>query len=148
MPTILTEKRHTAGYLISEARGHRSRDNVTLSGGTKIVAGQVLAKRPGGTAAATAKPGNTGNGTFTLDATTPVLVNAQLGSYVARCTAAATNSGTFRVFDPTGDVIGDVVVGTTFNDQIKFLISDGTTDLSSAPNSTLTSQLCSTYLCR
>ena len=72
--------------------------------------------------------GNTGDGTFTLDATTPVVGSAQAGVYVVRCTIAAANGGTFRVFDPTGDVIGDVVVGATFNDQIKFVIADGATD--------------------
>lgn len=128
MPTILTENRHAGGYLISEARGHRSRAIVTLSGGTKMVAGQVLARKPGGTATAAPKAGNTGDGTFTLDPTTPVLVNAQLGSYAVRCTAAAPNSGTFRVFDPEGNVLGDVAVGATFSDQIKFEIADGATD--------------------
>lgn len=49
---------------------------VTQSGSTQIVAGQVLVKKPGGTATAPAKAGNTGDGTFTLDPSTPVLANA------------------------------------------------------------------------
>lgn len=128
MPTILTEKRHAGGYLISEAQGHRSRVVVILSGSTQIVAGQVLAKKPGGTATAAAKAGNVGDGAFALDPSTPVLVNAQLGVYAVRCIAGATNSGTFRVFDPEGNVLGDVAVGATFSDQIKFAIADGATD--------------------
>ena len=126
--TPLIEGRHDGGFLVSESRGHRSRDRGTLSGAATIPAGQVLGRKVGGTAAAAAKAGNTGNGTFTLDATTPVVGNAQPGVYVVRCTTAAANGGTFRVFDPTGDVIGDVAVGATFNDQIKFVIADGATD--------------------
>jgi hypothetical protein len=126
--TPLTENRHDGGFLVSEARGHRSRDPMTFSGAVKHLPGEVVAKKAGGTANAAAKAGNTGNGVFTLDATTPVLPNAQAGVYVVRCTAAAANSGTFRVFDPTGDVIGDVVVGQTFSDGIKFAIADGATD--------------------
>lgn len=126
--TPLIENRHDGGFLVTEARGHRSRDIGTFSGAVKHLPGEVLAKKAAGTAAATAKAGNTGNGTFTLDATTPVLPNAKAGIYVVRCTAAATNSGTFRVFDPSGDVVGDIVVGQTFSDQIKFVIADGATD--------------------
>lgn len=126
--TPLVEGRHDGGFLVSESRGHRSRDRATLSGAAKIQAGQVLGKKVGGTAVAAPKAGNTGNGTFTLDATTPVVGNAQPGVYVVRCTVAAANGGTFRVFDPTGDVIGDVAVGATFNDQLKFVIADGAVD--------------------
>jgi hypothetical protein len=126
--TPLIENRHDGGFLVSESRGHRSRDRGIISGAAKVNAGQVLGRKVGGTAAVLPKAGNTGNGVFTLDATTPVVGNSQPGTYVVRCTAAAANGGTFRVFDPTGDVIGDVVVGATFNDQIKFVIADGATD--------------------
>lgn len=80
-----------------------------------------------GTAAAPTFAG-TGNGVMTLDATTPVLAGAKNGSYTATCVAAATNSGTFRVEDPDGYVLGDVAVGATFADDIKFVIADGATD--------------------
>ena len=126
--TPLVEGRHDGGFLVSESRGHRARDRATLSGGVFIQAGTVLGRKLGGTAAFTAKAGNTGNGAFTLDATSPVQGNAQPGTYAVRCTTAATNSGTFRVFDPKGDVLGDVVVGQTFSDHIKFAIADGATD--------------------
>lgn len=126
--TPLIENRHDGGFIVSEARGHRSRDAVILSGAAKHLPGEVMAKKAAGTVAVTAKAGNTGNGVFTIDATTPVLPNAQAGVYVARCTVAAANSGTFRVFDPVGNVLGDVVVGATFSDQIKFQIADGATD--------------------
>jgi hypothetical protein len=126
--TPLIENRHDGGFLVSEARGHRSRDPVTFSGAVKHLPGEVIAKKAGGTAAAAAKAGNTGNGVFTLDATTPVLSNAKAGIYAVRCTIAAANGGTFRVFDPAGDVLGDVAVAQTFSDQIKFVIADGATD--------------------
>src|ERR1051325_8136639 len=104
------------------------RDAITvLSGSGKLVLGQVLGQITLGAASET-HAGNTGNGVMTLDVTTPVLANARVGVYTVKCTAAAGNSGTFRVFDPTGRVLGDVVVGGTFADQIKFVIADGATD--------------------
>jgi len=100
-----------------------------LKSGQNLVHGAVLGKIAGLSAASAAKAGgNTGNGTNTMDATTPMLVNVQIGVYTIRCIAAATDSGTFRVYDPTGDVLGDVAVGATFSNQIKFVIADGSTD--------------------
>ncbi|PXW23403.1 head decoration protein [Paraburkholderia caballeronis] len=126
--TPLIENRHDGGFLVTEARGHRSRDIATLSGGVKILAGEVLGFKSGGTASATAKAGNTGNGAITMDATTPVLAGAQLGVYTAICTTAATNGGTFQVKDPLHNVLGNATVGSAFSNQIKFTIADGATD--------------------
>lgn len=105
-----------------------SRDIATLLSGQNLALGAVVAPSISGATATETHAGNTGNGVMTLDATAPVLGNAQAGIYTARCTVAATNGGTFRVFDPTGDVNGDVLVGATYSDQIKFVIADGATD--------------------
>jgi hypothetical protein len=43
-------------------------------------------------------------------------------------TAAAKAGGTFRIEDPDGFVIGDVAVGATFADRVKFVIADGASD--------------------
>lgn len=101
----------------------------TLKSGQNLLHGAVLGRIAAISAASAAKSGgNTGNGTLTLDVTTPLLVNHQVGVYQVRCITAATNSGTFRIYDPTGDVLGDVVVGSTFSDQLKFVIADGSSD--------------------
>lgn len=99
---------------------------VTLLAGENRTRGAVLGRASVG-AAATSYAG-TGNGTITMDASTPVLSGAKVGNYVATCIAAATNGGTFRVEDPDGFVLGDVAVGATFSDDIKFVINDGATD--------------------
>lgn len=126
----LTEGKRPGQFLLSEAAGNRSRDNVTIkSGAGNLAAGTVLGRAAGGTASAAAKAGgNTGTGAITLDATTPVLGSAKAGVYTARCITAAVNGGTFRVEDPAGNVIGDVAVGATFADDVKFVIADGATD--------------------
>ena len=129
---VFNETLHAGGYLVSEANKTRSRDQITIPSGTAaMVAGTVLGKVESGSGTATAAAksgGNTGGGTITMDGSTPVLANAKPGVYQVRCTATATNSGTFRVTDPSGAVIGDVVVGATFADEIKFAIADGTPD--------------------
>lgn len=135
------EPRHAAEFLLSEAPGHRSRDVVTLlsNGSTAqaLEAGTVLAKiEVGGATAAAKAGGNTGNGTITMDATTPVLAGAQVGVYTVRCTAAATNGGTFRLEDPQGDFVAEGAIsggagGTVaFAEQVKFVITDAGTDFS------------------
>jgi len=115
------------GYVYAIAAENVSRGDaaVALTGSNGTLGS--AANNVVGTAAAPVFAG-TGNGAMTLDATTPVLAGAKTGSYVATCVTAATNGGTFRVEDPDGYVLGDVAVGATFADDIKFVIADGSTD--------------------
>lgn len=131
--TTLTEGARTAEFLVSEANGDRSREQITLKSGNNLPTGRVLATViTAQTVASAAKSGgNTGNGTFTLDATTPLLYGAKLGVYSLRCIAAATNNGTFRLEDPDGIVLGDIVMSggaATVSEQIKGALADGATD--------------------
>lgn len=107
-----------------------STEVATIASGEGVLEiGTVLGRVTTGAATSVAKSGgNTGNGTLTLDVSTPVLAGAKSGVYTVRCIAAAANSGTFRVEDPDGNVIGDVAVAATFSDDIKFVIADGASD--------------------
>ncbi|MEC9359809.1 MAG: head decoration protein [Pseudomonadota bacterium] len=128
--TIFYETIHDGAHLVAELPDWLSRKAATLGAGN-LVAGTVLglAAADSYDASSAAKAGgNTGNGTLTLDAANPVLAGAKIGVYTVRCIEADTDSGTFRVENPDGDVIGDVVVGATFADDIKFVIADGATD--------------------
>jgi hypothetical protein len=129
MPTF-NEPARIGDVLKREFDALHNREIVTIAEGQNLLLGTVVAiTTPGLDAVSAAKAGgNTGNGTLTLDATTPVLPGAKQGIYTARCIAAAANSGTFRIEDPDGAVIGDVVVGATFSDDIKFVIADGAAD--------------------
>jgi len=130
--TTLTEKIHATESLVSEARGERSRAAVTVKSGQNLKSAAVLGTIVTGTVSSAAKSGgNTGNGTFTLDATAPLQLGAKLGVYTLRCIAAATNNGTFRLEDPDGKVLGDTVMAggaATVNEQIKGALADGATD--------------------
>jgi hypothetical protein len=99
---------------------------VTIITGQNLVRGSVLGKIALG-AAAQAYVG-TGTGLLTMDVATPILAGAKAGAYTATCVAAAANGGTFRIEDPDGFVLGDVAVGATFADDIKFVIADGGVD--------------------
>lgn len=127
----LTETIHAGAFIVSEGDGWFSRDQVTVAlsqtllAGTPVYKSGVIANE---TSSVTADAGNTGNGTFTLDVTTPVLAAGQNGAYRIVCIAVAANSGTFEVFDPKGALVGRVAVAATFNNQIKFVIADGATD--------------------
>ncbi|MDB5582825.1 MAG: putative phage protein Gp19 [Bradyrhizobium sp.] len=131
MSPVLTEDlRRTAHYLVSEANGYRSREQIVIASGAGVLKpGMVLGKTSFGAASPAAKSGgNTGNGTITMDVSTPILAGAKTGVYTVRCITAASNGGTFRVEDPDGAVLGDVAVAATFADDIKFVIADGATD--------------------
>jgi len=104
------------------------RGGVIKSGSGVLTTGTVLGAVGGSAEAAAKAGGNTGNGTMTLDATNPVLAGAIDGVYAVTCIAAAANAGTFRVENPNGVVIGDVAVGATFADGVKFVIADGAAD--------------------
>ena len=129
--TPLIENRHAGGFIVSEARGHRSRDIGTLGGGVLIHAGTVLGFKTGGVAAAW--PGNAeqidsnvGNGTIAM-AGTPVVSGAQLGVYKA----VATSATVFAVTDPYGNSLGNATAAATsppaFSNQIAFAITIGST---------------------
>jgi hypothetical protein len=106
--------------------------SITLLSGQNLTRGAVLGKVAVGAAVAAAKAGgNTGNGTLTMDATTPVKAGAKVGVYTVRFTVAAANNGTFIVEDPDGFQIGTVVMAGgagAFDDDLKFAIADGATD--------------------
>lgn len=112
------------------------REAVTiLSGEGALDIGTVLAKVTKGAASAAAKSGgNTGNGTFVLDATTPILAGAKPGVYTLRCIEAVTNGGVFRLEDPDGVVLGDFTIpagagnSVTVSEHIKGVLTDSTTD--------------------
>lgn len=116
--------------LVSEAPGERSREAITV-GATAITACMVLGATFGAATAAAKAGGNTGNGTFTIDATTPTLAGAKPGVYRLRCIAAAANGGTFRLEDPDGIVLGDTVMAAgsaTVSEHIRGALADGSSD--------------------
>lgn len=131
----LNESNILSDVILSEHPANKySRDAVTLISGQNLAIGAVLGKITIGAATSAVKSGgNTGNGTLTMDATTPILANAQPGVYTVRVITASANAFTARVTAPDGDVLGDVSVSGaggsgTFSNQIKFAIVDGATD--------------------
>ncbi|WP_333837938.1 head decoration protein [Novosphingobium sp.] len=130
--TTLTEGIYPTESLISEAPGEQSRESVTVKSGQNLKSCAILATIVSGAVASAAKSGgNTGNGTFTLDGTTPLLLGAKLGIYTLRCIAAAANNGTFRLEDPDGVVLGDIVMAAgagAVAEHIKGVLADGATD--------------------
>jgi hypothetical protein len=130
LPSQFTSTSYSPDNLLAGAQA-LSR-SITLLSGSNLLRGAVLGKISVGAAASAAKAGgNTGNGTLTMDATTPVKAGAKVGVYAVRFTVAATNNGSFVVRDPDGFVIGTVVMAAgagAFDDDLKFAIADGATD--------------------
>lgn len=128
MANPLIEAVHPGAYLISEARGLRSREVVDIAVSETVVVGQVLGRRAvaatgGARVSVAAAAGNVGDGAVTPDGTAPVAASAIDGVYeVEFLTTGATAQ--FQVTDPKGIIVGTGAVGTTFNGPIKFAIAD------------------------
>ena len=123
---------NTGIFLFERDEYKFSRDEVTVISGQNLAMGTVVGKIMTATATSAAKSGgNTGNGTCTMDGTTPVKAGAKVGVYQVRFTVAATNNGTFIVLDPDGFQLGTVVMSGgagAFDNDVKFAIADGSTD--------------------
>lgn len=129
--TTLTEGFHAAEYLISEAAGTRSREQITVASGADLVAGTVLGKTETSTAtvaaaaAVSGSGGTVGNGaigTVTADA------GAKAGVWKLLITNAATNAGNFVLYDPDGIQDGVGTVAVAYNGKLNFTLADGAND--------------------
>lgn len=134
--TTLTEGKHKGEFIGELAMGVGYHiDAITLATGNNLTDGAAIGAIVAGTSASAAKSGgNTGNGTFVLDATTPIQPRAIEGVYTLRCITAVTNGGVFRLENPNGVVLGDYTItpgagGTvTVSEHIKGVLTDGGTD--------------------
>ena len=124
--TALTETFHNWGFMVSEAQGTRSREQITLLSGQNLKAGTVLGKRLTGAGASAAFAANTGNGAMgAITVTGP----AKAGVHKLIIIEPGANVGTFEVFDPDGLLIGRGAVASAFSAQgIAFTLADGGTD--------------------
>jgi hypothetical protein len=98
-PTVtpLVEDLHDGGFIVSVANGHRSFDQITLTGAAKVKAGTLLGMvTAAATAAAVALGTNTGNGA--MGAITLVSTPTQIGDYLLSYTDATH----FTVTAPDG----------------------------------------------
>lgn len=123
-PTVtpLVEAFHDAGFIVSEAPGHLSRDAIVLTGGAVVSAGAVLGQvTTGATASAAALGANTGNGTF--GTITPVAQPTMIGVYALLFSSATA----FSVTAPDGATAAGTV-GVAFSALgIGFTITAGGT---------------------
>jgi len=112
---------------------------VTVEEGEVIAKNTVIGKITKGAATKAAKSGgNTGNGTLTLDATTPILVKAKAGIYKVRIIRAAIaaigeTSPAMKAIAELKDTDGNVLEifdvpttpGVEISNQVKFVLLDG-----------------------
>lgn len=126
--TIKIEGVHAGEFLLSEANGTRSREEVVISAGNgKVAAGTLIAKITAANAAVpTAKAGNVGNGVLgAITVGSPAIT----GTYVLAMTAISSNGGAFSLVDPTGREVGAGTVGVAFTGGgLTFTLADGAVD--------------------
>lgn len=129
----LTEGQHAGEFILSEAPGNLSREELTVLSGQTLYAGSVIGRvnKGVGKAAIPAVVG-TGNGTMSALFAGP---EVEVGSYVVTCTAAVAHGGVFSVVTPSGLALPSLTLTagagntTTYRSRhINFSITDGTTD--------------------
>lgn len=126
---MLTEGKHAAGFLVSEAPGTLSRDEITVLAGSSadraLTAGMVLGKRVSATAAGAAFAGNTASS----GAISAVTVTGQVkpGIYKVLMIEPGSNAGRFSVENPDGVLVGVGTVAVEFvGGGLTFTIADAT----------------------
>lgn len=135
--TIKTEGVYAGEFLLSEANGTRSREEVVIAAGSGILmAGTLIALITAANALTpTADAGNTGNGTVGSVTVTSAAIT---GDYQLTITEAGTNGGKFDLADPTGARVGTGTVGQPFTGGgLTFTLSDGSTDFAVGDGFTL-----------
>ena len=118
--TPITENWHAGGFVVSEARGHLSRDQVTIASGAAHLAGEVLGKISIGTIGTVTAGSNTGNGTSSAATAT---ATTQVGTYTFKAIAATV----FEVIDPKGRQLPDLNTGVAYTQDLNVTITAGNT---------------------
>lgn len=124
---VITEGQHPGEFLMGERPDGGSRENITVLSGQNLEAGDVVGRVKLGIGRISIPTVvGTGNGTVSAVFAGP---EVQVGSYVATCTAAAANAGTFSVTCPDGKVLPSATVAVAYTSRhINFTIADGSTD--------------------
>jgi len=127
------EGQYAAEFLLAEAPGELSRENVTVLSGENLKAGEVVGRVSIGVGkAAIPTVVGTGDGVMTLLFAGP---DVEKGNYVVKCTAAVAHGGTFSVTSPAGKLLASLVltagagnVTAYVSKHINFSITDGSAD--------------------
>jgi len=135
--TSLVEGTHAGEFILSEAPGNRSRNNVVVLSGQNLAAGAVCGRVTKGVGrVSTPTVVGTGNGTASQVFAGP---EVELGNYVLTCITAVANGGVFSLTTPSGKLLPNLTLtvgagGTTVytSRHINFSITDGSTDFAAA----------------
>jgi hypothetical protein len=135
--TTLTEVLRAGHFLISEANGYRSREQVTVLSGQNLKVAHVVGKVTHSTSGSSAPfAGNTGNGA--MGAIT-VGAGAKVGDYKLVIIEPGANAGKFSLEDPDGVIVGTGTVAAAFSaGGIGFTLADGSTDFIAGDGFTIT----------
>lgn len=134
MTPLVEDLARTASYLVSEASGFRSREQIMIAGGSGILkAGAVLAKlgaNEGVVTVGAAVFAGTGDGTYT-PANPAYGPGVQEGGYKIQLVDEGANAGDFEVVRPDGTIDGFASVGVAYLGQLRGTIADGAADFAS-----------------
>lgn len=112
--TAVTETAHGPEFLLSEASGKRSRENVVVAASQTLKAGNIVGKITEGAKVATAANGVPAPAGATMSAVTAAL-NTKLGEHTfTAIVGGAAAASRWRHEDPDGLLIGTAIAGTAY----------------------------------
>lgn len=123
--TRLTMSPRAGGFILSEADGYRSREQIIIAASQTLLAGAVLGAVPNGSPVVTPGtpigPGDGVIGAWTADAGAPA------GEWAIEILGTGATAA-FRVLRPNGVVDGVGAVGSAYNGGINGTLADGAVD--------------------
>lgn len=122
MSTLLMDPPISA-WLKHETSTDFCRDAVTVLEGQNLKSGAVVGRANVGVITPTAFAGNTGTGSI---GTVTAGAGCRPGDYKLVIVKAASNAGTFDIFDPDGVQIGRGTVAVAYAGQLAFTLADAT----------------------
>lgn len=112
--TAVTETAHGPEFLLSEASGKRSRENVVVAASQTLKAGNVVGKITQGAKTATPAAGTPAPAGATISTATAAL-NTKVGTHLFTCiVGGAGTASKWRHTDPDSVVIGVATAGTPY----------------------------------
>lgn len=125
---VLTAGPRVGEFIMTEAAGQRSRDNIVIPSGTDaFVAGMVLGKVGDNSGVVTVTKTDVGGGKGAITLANPAYgAGVKEGDYSVVIIEPATDAGKFVVEDPDGIIVGTGTVAVAFDGVVKFTLADAT----------------------
>lgn len=113
---IQTERRYAGAFILSEASGYRSRDEITIGENQSLKAGRVLGRITEGAKTAVGAAGLPAPAGATITAGPTAALNTKVGVHRFECIVGGAGAASkWRHTDPDGEFVGVATAGAEYS---------------------------------